>query len=39
MIFSNIPSVRNIIKNIYLDGIQIDTFNDTQFLGMIGVNI
>ena len=35
MTFSNIPSVRNRITNIYIDGTQIDTVSHTQFLGVI----
>ena len=35
MTFSNIPSVRNRINNIYLDGTQIDTVSHTQFPGVI----
>ena len=35
MTFSNIPSVRNRINNIYIDGTQIDTISHTQFLGVI----
>ena len=33
--FSNIPSVRNRINNIYIDGTEIDTVSHTQFLGDI----
>jgi len=33
--FSHIPSVRNRINNIYIDGTQIDTVSHTQFLGVI----
>ena len=35
MTFSNIPSVRKRINNIYIDGTQIDTVSHTQFLGVI----
>ena len=35
MTFSNNPSVRNRRNNIYIDGIEIDTINHTQFLGVI----
>ena len=35
MTFSNIPSVRNRINNIYIDGTKIDTVSRTQFLGVI----
>ena len=35
MTFCNIPSVRNRINNIYIDGTQIDTVSLTQSLGMI----
>ena len=35
MTFSNIPSVRNRINNIYIDGNQIDTVSHTQFMGVI----
>ena len=33
--FSDIPSVRNRINNIYIDGTPIDTVCHTQFLGVI----
>ena len=35
MTFSNIPSVRKRINNIYIDGTQIDTVSHAQFLGVI----
>ena len=35
MTFSNIPSVRNRINNIYIAGTRIDTVSHTQFLGVI----
>ena len=35
MTFSNTPSVRNRPNDIYIDGIEIDTVNHTQFLGVI----
>ena len=35
MTFTNIPSVRNRINNMYIDGTQIDTVDHTQFLGVI----
>ena len=35
MTFSNNPSVRNRCNDIYIDGIEIDTVNYTQFLGVI----
>ena len=35
MTFNNIPSVRNKIKNIYIDGTQVGTVSHTQLLGMI----
>ena len=35
MTFSNNPSVRNRRNDIYIDGIEIDTVNHTQFLGVI----
>ena len=35
MTFSNIPSVRNRINNIYIHGTQIDTVSHTKFLGVI----
>ena len=35
MTFSNTPSVRNRRNDIYIDGIEIDTVNHTQFLGVI----
>ena len=35
MTFNNIPSVRNKINNVYIDGTQIDTVGHTQFLGVI----
>ena len=38
MTFSNIPSVRKRINNIYIDGTQIDTVSHTQFLGVIIYN-
>ena len=38
MTFSNNPSVRNRRNNIYIDGIEIDTVNHTQFLGVITDN-
>ena len=39
MTFSNIPSVRKRINNIYLDGTQIDTVSHSQFLGVTIDNI
>ena len=38
MTFSNNPSVKNIRNDIYIDGIEIDTVNQTQFLGVITDN-
>ena len=35
MTFSNIPSVRNRINNINIDGTQLHTVSHTQFLGVI----
>ena len=35
MTFSNIPSVRNRINNIYINGTQIDTVSHTQFVRVI----
>ena len=32
---NNTPSVRNRRNDIYIDGIEIDTVNHTQFLGVI----
>ena len=36
--FCNIPSVRNRINNVYIDGTQIDTVNHAKFLGVITDN-